>query len=209
MLKRETSELFLSAALLLKGYERATGRRSIDAVDRSASRQSARCSAHRHKIIRKGDTIMSTFVIDPDQIDEHSLGALILTLNQIASSKNNNGEFSGQNELTMTELLKIVGFDREVNERIRKARGSVKLRFKKDGTGSAVNDGVKIEEDLPGTGGFLSLILETAFRCQIEIYQNAVYLSAIVGLFANPPILPRMAINRIEIMTPNKARISY
>ena len=152
---------------------------------------------------------MSTFVIDPDQIDERSLGALILTLNNIASSKNNNSEFSGQGELTMTELLKIVGFDREVNERIRKARGSVKLQFKKDGNGTATNVGIKIEEDLPGTGGFLSLILETAFRCQIEIYQNAVYLSAIVGLFANPAILPRMAINRIEIVMPNKARIAY
>lgn len=152
---------------------------------------------------------MSTFVIDPDQIDKGPLQELILTLNKIASSKNSKGEFVGQGELTMTELLNIVGFDREVNERIRKARGSVKLKFKKDGIGSATNTGTKIEEDLPGTSGFLSLILEPSFRCQVAIYQNAVYLSGIVGLFANPPIIPRMAINRIEIMAPNKVSIFY
>jgi hypothetical protein len=152
---------------------------------------------------------MSTFVIDPDQIDERPLQELILTLNKIASTKNSNSEFVGQGELTMTELLNIVGFDREVNERIRKARGPAKLQFKKDGTGTATNVGNKIEEDLPGTSGFLSLILEPSFRCQVDIYQNAVYLSGIVGLFANPPILPRMAINRIEIVMPNKVRIFY
>jgi hypothetical protein len=152
---------------------------------------------------------MSTFVIDPDQIDERPLQALILTLNHIASSKKSNGEFVGQGELTMPELLKIVGFDREVNERIRKARGPVKMKFKKDGTGTATNEGIKIEEDLPGTGGFLSLVLEPGFRCQVGIYQNAVFLSGIVGLFANPPIVPRMAINEIDIRIPNKVRISY
>src|ERR1044072_2470218 len=108
----------------------------------------------RRKIISKGDNLMSTFVIDPDQIDERPLKTLILTLNHIASAKNSNGEFVGQGELSMPELLKIVGFDREVNERIRRARGPVKLQFKKDGTGTATNAGIKIDEDLPGTGGF-------------------------------------------------------
>lgn len=153
--------------------------------------------------------ILGSVTIPPDQIDGAKLRALYDLLLRTSSG-------GGTSDLQMTDLLAIVSFPPDVEERIRLARGAVAVREcqtlgPRRHRCKATNNGSRVEEDIPGSGGLVGIIIEPAFSCTFEVIEEEtrIDVSNITGLIADPvgPFNP--PITRIDITVPAKQVILY
>ena len=74
-------------------------------------------------------------------------------------------------QIQLTKLLAIINFPPEVNTRIQKARGNVKVECNK-GKCIAFNKGKEVNENIPGGNGFVSLSVDEDFKCNFSFVQK-------------------------------------
>ncbi len=143
------------------------------------------------------------YQIDPNQISQQKLNELFETISPIAC-----GGTGGT--IQMTDLLAIVSFPPEVQQRIRNARGPVRISNCTSSSAvcqcSAANNGQQVEENIPGAGGAIGIIIEEQFTCRFTVHRSSmtVDVTDIRGLRIDllGPVNP--AVDRILIEVPTR-----
>jgi hypothetical protein len=141
-----------------------------------------------------------TYTIDPDSINSGLLAHLFLQVAATMQKKTGT--------IPVTDMLAILNLPEEVNARIRKARGPLTVSYT-DGVYVARNRGTQVEENIPGTGGWLGLILHPDFRCEFAIEPEAktLVIDNITGLDADGPGFFNFDVDRITIRLPRHVEL--
>lgn len=104
----------------------------------------------------------------------------------------------GGGKLATADLLKIFGFPKDVEDRIRKSRGDTEILCSSKSAGTFFNKGATVEEDLPGTRGALGIIMSSVAAGSFRIDANGViHLENLEGLTADT--LVNVDIDRISL----------
>ena len=134
--------------------------------------------------------------IPSDFISSHSLSILFSKIVSFVKS--------GEGKISVPDLLSILNFPIDVQMKIRKARGP--LEAKCNGLiCKASNKGKKVEENIPGSGGTVGIILHEDFSCEFKLgsFGRSIVIGKIKGLTANiaGPFNPD--VDQIRIILPD------
>lgn len=138
------------------------------------------------------------FTIAPANIDPTALSMMFKAIENIIAKQ--------RGMIPLTQLLSILNFPPEINSKIMRARGPLKVLCKNE-TCTASNIGEKVEENLPGAGSMLGIIIKENFSCEFRIEVNdgkkTLTIDEIKGLYADPigPFNPD--VNKITVRMPN------
>jgi hypothetical protein len=106
----------------------------------------------------------------------------------------------GGGKLTVPELLDILNFPPEVNDRINKARGDVNLVCPDSTSGRFTNTGKQISEDIPGTLSALGIILQPEVTGNIQVSDEQLVLKNLEGVVADLPFpFPNVNVSQVTI----------
>jgi len=106
----------------------------------------------------------------------------------------------GGGKLTAPELLDILNFPPEVNERLNKARGDVNVCPTGPTTGQFTNKGEKVGEDIPGLEPFVGIILQPAVSGEVEVSDEQLVLKNLEGVILDLPFpIPNVDIRQVTI----------
>jgi len=139
-------------------------------------------------------------IIPPENIASASLSTLFFAVRQIVTK--------GGGTIPLTQMLTIINFPPEINERIKKARGPLLVKCY-GAYCEATNTGKKIEENIPGAGGWLGIIVKEKFSCKMTLdwAKKILVVKDIKGLDADIPGPFNMDVDTITIRLPNHVKL--